>query len=143
MNRYIKFLRMMMRDERFLANIRHPEAGWKISRSEVERFIGKDASIRSLAHQARLMGLSVRWSSAKCIIIKPNPGEALLELIGEDGYYMGIRAIKTFEKNTGLDAIRLLESMGYEASLVDYKTPFGTVTRIIRIVKKRRGFEVF
>lgn len=37
---YLDFVRRVTSEPRFLANIRHPEAGWKVSRSELRMFLG-------------------------------------------------------------------------------------------------------
>ena len=109
----MELARVIISDGRHYINIKHPEYGFKVSRSELEaRMPG--ANLKMLAIALRLMGYEVVRRDT-VLIIKHNPREALRQLLkrNHDGYILSARYAKLFEAYTGLSAISLLERLGY------------------------------
>ena len=114
---YYKFLDRVVREPRFLTNIRHPEAGWKVSRNELRNFTGlENARLADFANACRLRGFAVDWVGKSAIIIRRDPTRALLQLVErdpKDRRVLRIELAREFERNTGLDAMDLLRQAGY------------------------------
>ena len=117
---YYKFLDRVVREPRFLANIRHPEAGWKVSRYELRYYTGiGNARLVDFAIACRLRGFAVERAGKDAIIIRRDPLGALLQLVDTDDSgrrVLRIEFAREFERNTGLDAVGLLRSAGYSVS---------------------------
>ena len=118
---YYQFLDRVVREPRFLTNIRHPEAGWKVSRNELRIFTGlENARLADFAVACRLRGLAVDWVGKSAIIIRRDPLRALLQLVGLDSRgrrVLRVEIAREFERNTGLDAVDLLKRAGYGVSI--------------------------
>lgn len=118
---YYEFLDLVTRDGRFLANVRHPEAGWKVSKYELRYYTGiSNARLTDFAIACRLRGFAVDWAGKDAIIIRRDPLGALLQLVGVDDSgrrVIRMELVREFERNTGLDAEELLGRARYKASI--------------------------
>ncbi len=67
---YRRFLEQrVFRDKRFLANIKHPERGYKVSLYELRLFIGPWASLGDFIAACQVLGYRVRRVSKKSVVV--------------------------------------------------------------------------
>ncbi|WP_054844610.1 hypothetical protein [Vulcanisaeta souniana] len=121
---YLDFVRRVTSEPRFLANIRHPEAGWKVSRSELRMFLGGEkATMQCFIRACQLMGgLAVHWVSKKSVLIRRDPIEAFRQLLapGGDGEYcISLDDARLFEASTGLRIVDLAGRLGLRVRITN------------------------
>ena len=118
---YYEFLDLITRDGRFLANVRHPEAGWRVGTRDLAKYLGVGkARLTDFAIACRLRGFAVDRVGDGVVIIRREPLRALLQLLERDSrgrLVVRMEFVREFEVNTGFDAMDLLRRAGYGVSI--------------------------